>query len=233
MAVFRVEPEVFSAFPSARFAAVVVRGIDNSRASDDASRRLATAVAATRDAFAGVDAKSHPSIAAWREAFGARGWTPSKYLSSIEALVRRVARGDDLPSINPAVDLGNAASLRYLVPIGAHDLAAAPDGIAVRLARPDDRFLPMGDAPEESPDPGEIVYASGSDVRTRRWVWRQSRTALVTGAARDLLYPIDGFSGITEDAMRAAAAELAEVVPALLGGGAHVFFIDPEHPAAE
>lgn len=231
MIAFRVDLEVFAAFPAARFAAVVVRGIDNRRASDDAAARLARAVAETRQAFAGTDPKSHPAVAVWREAFGTRGWTPSKYLSSIEALVRRVARGGDLPSINPAVDLANAISLRWLVPIGAHDLGTTTEGIVVRLAAPDDRFLPMGDGPDEVPEPAEIVYASGRDVRTRRWVWRQSRTGLVSGVTRDILFPIDGFAGVTGDAVRSAAGELAEIIPALLGGASSLFLIDPEHPA--
>lgn len=233
MTAFRVEPDVFDAFPAARFAAVIARGIDNRRGSDEAAARLAAAVEATRQAFAGMDPKVLPAIGVWREAFGARGWTPSKYFSSIEALVRRISRGGDLPSINPAVDLANSVSLRRLVPIGAHDLGSATQGIVVRLAAPEDRFRPMGDGPDETPDPGEIVYASGLDVRTRRWVWRQSRTGLVTATTRDVLFPIDGFDPVTGDAVRAAAAELADLVPTLLGGSAHVYHIDPEHPSAD
>lgn len=230
MSVFRIAPEVFAAFPNARFGAVVVRGADNTQGATEAAARLAQAVVATREQFAGADPKSHPAIAVWREAFGARGWTPSKYLSSIEALVRRIAKGGDLPSINPAVDLGNSASLTHLIPIGAHDLATAPEGIVVRVAEPGDAFHPMGDGPPETPEPGEIVYAHGHDIRTRRWVWRQSRTGLVTAASRDLLFPLDAFAGVTDDAMHAAAAMLAELVPSLLGGEATVNELNPERP---
>lgn len=228
--VFRVDPAVFEAFPRARFFAVVVRGIDNTRHADEAARRLQEAVAATHDRFAGQDPKAEPAIAIWREVFGARGWTPSKYLSSIEALVRRVAKGGKLPSINPAVDLGNVVSLTHLLPLGAHDLGTAPNGITVRITQPGDCFWPMGDGPAETPEPGEIVYAHDQDVRTRRWVWRQSRTGLVTPETTDVLYPIDAFADVTEAAGRAAAQTLANIVPALLGGTATIWSIPQAGP---
>lgn len=230
MTVFRIDHAVFDAFPNARFAAVVARGINNHRSATEAADRLRQAVERARKRFADLDPKAHPSIAVWREAFSARGWTPSKYLSSIEALVRRIAKGGKLSSINPAVDLGNSVSLAHLVPIGAHDLATAPAGITVRLSALEDEFWPMGDGPAEVPEPGEIVYAHGHDVRTRRWVWRQSRTGLVTPETTNVLYPIDAFAGVTDAEARAAAELLAELVPALLGGRAAAYFLTPDNP---
>ena len=183
--------------------------------------------------FADVDPKTHPNLAVWRNAFASRGWTPSKYLSSVEALVRRLAKGDDMPRINAAVNLANSVSLSMLVPIGAHDLGTAPNGIDVRLAVPNDRFHPMGDAPDETPEEGEIVYVHEHDVRTRRWVWRQSRTGLIRESATDILFPIDGFALQTESAVRDAAQRLFELAPSLLGGIASVHHLDPDHPTVE
>lgn len=229
MPIFRIEQPVFDAFPNARFSVVVARGANITRPNPDVERLLDIAVEQVRAEFANVDPKSHPNISVWREAFAARGWTPSKYLSSIEALVRRLAKGGNLPRVNPAVDLANSVSLSLLVPIGAHDVDTAPAGITVRLADPDDCFLPMGDAPGEHPDDGEIVYVHAHDVRTRRWVWRQSRTALISTAATNILFPIDGFAPLTDDVVREAADRLAHLAPALLGGTTTVHHLDPDH----
>ena len=43
-------------------------------------------------------------------------------MCSIEALMTRISKGIDIPSINPIVDLGNALSLKYELPIGVHDV---------------------------------------------------------------------------------------------------------------
>lgn len=231
--VFSIDPAIFDAFPYARFAAVVVRDLDNHRSSDEAAERMLQAVGTTRQRFEGIDPKSHPSIAIWREVFGSRGWTPSKYLSSIEALIRRITKGGEPPSINPAVDLANSVSIDRVIPLGAHDLRYSPEGMVVRLARPGDVFQPMGDAPDEVPDEGEIVYAHGQTIATRRWVWRQSRVGLVTAEARDILFPIDGFAGVSENDAYLAAETLAEIIPQYLGGIATIHHLNPEHPSTE
>ncbi len=230
MAVFRIDRSVFELFPEARFSAVVVRGANNRGENPRVDRLLDAAVESIRAEFSGVDPKSHPNIAAWRDAFSTRGWTPSKYLSSIEALVRRISKGGDLPRISPAVDLANSVSLTFLVPVGAHDLGTAGDGIEVRAATLEDRFQPMGDAPAETPEIGEIVYVHDRDVRTRRWVWRQSRNGLISPDSTDLLFPIDGFAPSTVESVRQAARQLAELVPLMLGGTVSVHDLDPEHP---
>ena len=77
---------------------------------------------------------AHPRIASWREAYRAFGAQPSKFRSSIEAMVRRALRHQELPSINALVDIGNVISLRYLVPTGGHAIDDLTQDIALRPA---------------------------------------------------------------------------------------------------
>ncbi|RIK35472.1 MAG: hypothetical protein DCC58_20445, partial [Chloroflexi bacterium] len=118
-----------------------------------------------------------------------------------------------LPRINPIVDLANACSLAYRVPIGAHDIDTfAENPLTVRRATADDVSLPMGDSAAERADLGEIIYVVANDIRTRRWVWRQARTALVGPDSCNVLFPIDGFSPQTTTAVRDAADLLASTI---------------------
>ena len=57
-----------------------------------------------------------PAVAALRRLFRAAGCDPTRYRPSSEALLRRVLKGHDLPSIHPLVDLNNCLSLRLAVP---------------------------------------------------------------------------------------------------------------------
>lgn len=193
---FSVAEDVFHAFPD-YIVAWVSAGFD--KASIDApavSELLRGAHERARATLGATDLKDQPAIAAWRSSFSKAGWSGSKYPASVEALAKRVLRGDDVPEIHPIVDLVNASSLVYLVPIGCHDLSLTPQ-LAVRHATEDDQFLPMGSGEAERPDDNEIVYASGNQVRTRRWVWRQSRDALVQPDATWVFMPIDGFKETT------------------------------------
>jgi DNA/RNA-binding domain of Phe-tRNA-synthetase-like protein len=59
---------------------------------------------------------SYPAVAALRRLFRAAGCDPTRYRPSSEALLRRILKGDDLPSIHPFVDINNCLSLELAVP---------------------------------------------------------------------------------------------------------------------
>ncbi|MEA2601887.1 MAG: hypothetical protein QOF89_2879 [Acidobacteriota bacterium] len=122
MARFLVAPEVFAMFPDAVLGVIVARGIDNTSQSAEIPAGLRREEARVRELFAGQPVTEHPHIAAWREAYRKFGAKPKDHPSSIENLVRRVAKGHALPRINPLVDLYNTVSLRFLVPAGGEDL---------------------------------------------------------------------------------------------------------------
>jgi DNA/RNA-binding domain of Phe-tRNA-synthetase-like protein len=208
---FEVAPEVFERFPGYIVGCVVARGLQTSAGVEPIGRLLADAVARSRISYDNVDLKSLKPFEVWREAISRAGWSASRFPASVEALHRRVQRGNDLPSINPVVDLANSAVLFYSVPIGTHDIASlAGEALVVRLATDQDRFIDMsGDA--DPPSPGEIVYVAGNDVRTRRWVWRQSRDALVGATASDVFFPVDGFASDTLDGVEAASSFLEQI----------------------
>ena len=48
-----------------------------------------------------------------------------------------------------------------------------PQDVEVRFSREGDKFIPFGETEAEVLDAGELVYAVGDKVRTRRWIWRQ------------------------------------------------------------
>lgn len=159
---FCVDQAIFEKLPAACFGVVVAKGIDNRSPCPEAARLLDEGIALAERRFEGQKVKDDPAILPYRDAFRALGMNPNKYLCSVEALFTRIAKGKGMPHINPAVDLGNAVSLKYTLPIGAHDLCGAESNVCVRLSQPGDTFLPFGGTELETPDPGEVVYAVGS-----------------------------------------------------------------------
>jgi len=59
---------------------------------------------------------THPTVAALRRLFRAAGCDPTRYRPSSEALLRRLLKGEGLPTINPLVDLNNCLSASLAVP---------------------------------------------------------------------------------------------------------------------
>ena len=160
---YRIAEEVFAKLPDLCVGVVVVRGLDNHAACRQVSDLLRAGIAEQEAYFDGKKVKDDPLILPYREAFRAVDINPNKFLCSIEALLTRIAKKKGFPEINAIVDLGNAVSLKYCLPIGAHDLATMTDGLEVRLAREGDTFLPFGGTELENPDPGEVIYVSGTD----------------------------------------------------------------------
>jgi hypothetical protein len=58
-----------------------------------------------------------PEIQAWRRAFAQIGLKPTQYRCASEALLRRYRKDKTLPHIHPLVDLCNAASVAYAIPV--------------------------------------------------------------------------------------------------------------------
>lgn len=230
---YRVAEEVFALLPRVVFGVVVARGVaqgePGSPAAAAAAARLLAAVEEARGRFTGQDVKAHPDIRPYREAFPRLGLNPNRFPSSIEAMVNRIAKGGTLPSINPVVDLANSVGLRFTLPLGVHDLDRCTGDLEVRLSRPGDVFTPFGTTEAEPVEPGEVVYADGAEVRTRRWIWRQGEYSKATRASRNLFFPLDGFAGENDDRVLAARAELARLLREFTGAEVSEFFVDRAH----
>jgi DNA/RNA-binding domain of Phe-tRNA-synthetase-like protein len=204
-----IDPAVFDALPTVCIGVVTAGGLDNSTAVPEINLLLRQSVAEARSRFAGVNVKEHPAIACYREAFRKLGYNPNKFPCSVEALMSRVAKGGEPPDINAAVNLVNAVSLRYVLPMGAHDMGTISGDIAVRCAREGEPFTPLGETETEAVPAGELVYADDREVRTRRWIWRQNDRGKVTAASRNVFFPIDGFTDQNQEAVERAMEDLS------------------------
>jgi len=241
MVIFAVEPELFRVFPDACFGVVVAEGIDNRVPPGDTVAGLSAAISAAQARLSSVpEVREHPHVAVWRQAFTTIGWNPNRFPSSIEALLSRLAKGHTLPSVNRVVDVANTVSLRHVVPVGAHDLnsfnpllVAPATGIEIRRSVEGDTFIPFGSAEFEEVPAGEFVYVSGHEIRTRRWVWRQSEKGKITESTTAVFFPIDGFAGTTGHAVRDAQEDLARLCSELLGArSVRRFWVDAGSPEA-
>lgn len=208
--VFSIDAAVFDALPALCVGVVTAEGFDNSAESVPAiDALLDEAVADAERRLAGIHASDDPRVQPYRAAFHALGMSPSRYPSSNIALLRRIAKGKGLGRVNPVVDLGNAVSIKYALPLGAHALAPG-ETLELRFSRPGDAFVALGEKDADPTlAPGELVYAVGDLVQTRRWTWRQSENGKMGAATTRAVFPIDGFVGVNDDAVRAACDELA------------------------
>src|SRR5512135_2245765 len=166
--IYRTDPLLFQKYPGyVRGLVIVRRAVNIESPIDEVDRMLKGAQQTIRQRNDLAQVAAHPNIAAWREAYRAFGAKPTEFPSSIEALVKRVRRGDastslsaGLPYINTLAAICNIASLRYLVPIGGHAIdVMSPDGnLRLGFAHGVEDFVPFGGGPPEHPLSGEVIF---------------------------------------------------------------------------
>lgn len=223
---FKVYNELFEKIPDMCFGAVVAYNIDNKGNNEEITEILQNESKALKEKLEGCNLKEYEWIIPYREAFINLNINPNKFMSSIEAMSKRVQKGNELPSINPVVDLVNVISLRYVLPLGAHDMDALKDEISVRFAVKGDSFIPLGTEELEEVDPGELIYADSKRVRTRRWIWRQSEIGKITENSKNIFFPIDGFSLKNKENVIKASEELSNLLRKYFNCETKVFFVD-------
>jgi DNA/RNA-binding domain of Phe-tRNA-synthetase-like protein len=233
---FRYDPDLLERFPTTVGGLVHARGVANG----PSPRALATAFSAEQeDALVRLGGQSPgtlPSIAAWRRVFAAFGVEPTRYRNAAEALLRRLAKHGDIPSVSLLVDAGNLVSIRYGLPVAVLDLAGAAGTITVRFARGSEEFTDIGATAVEHPEPGEVVFADETAVvHARRWCWRQSAQSATRPETEEILIAVEGHHETAAEDVAAALADLEGLLTdhasAATVGQALLTADDPSFPA--
>ena len=120
-----------------------------------------------------------PEIQAWRRAFSRMGLKPTQYRCASESLLRRFRKEGSLPQLHPLVDLCNAISLAFAIPIAVFDVSKITGDLGVRYADGGEDYLTFS-GETEHPAPHEVIFADqAAQVHARRWTNRQSGLSAV------------------------------------------------------
>ena len=214
---YRVENEVFELFPGYELGVLIFNGLCNSSREPALEALLREAEEGARKAVTGHVAEL-PEVAAWRNAYRRFGAKPAEHRSSIEAMLRRVSKPDQLPAINSLVDIGNIVSLRHMLPAGVHPLREFEAPVVLRLAHMGDTFLPQDAGPPEMVPEGEVVLATGTDVLTRRWTWRQAAMTRILPDTQQVFFNVDGLPPTSGERIESAMRDIEELVARFCGG---------------
>ena len=209
---FIIENKVFETLNDMCVAVIIAKEIDNSKKIDEISSMLKDSITNAEKDFENIKVKESEYIKCYREAFQKLNINPNKFMCSIEALLTRISKKKGMPEINAVVDLVNAVSIKYKLPMGAHDLDSMKEDFYIRYSVNGDIFLPFGETNTEEVDNNELVYVTSNDVRTRRWIWRQSEHGKIIETSSNIIFPIDAFIGINDDRAISARDELSSLL---------------------
>jgi DNA/RNA-binding domain of Phe-tRNA-synthetase-like protein len=171
-------------------------------------------------------------LAAWRKALRGFGVNPTKYRSAVEALLRRLTKKGDIPSINTLVDISNLISIRYMIPVAAFDTQALSGPVTVHFAKGNERFTPLFKDEVEHPQPGEVVFSDETGlVIARRWCWRQSDESAANLNTTTAIHTIEAQHTGGRADVENALDDLLELLSTYAGGETKSAILGAGNPA--
>jgi DNA/RNA-binding domain of Phe-tRNA-synthetase-like protein len=213
--IFGYDAEIREQFPGLRVAAIHARGLANGPSASGLVEAYAAEQRAALERLRTSPIAELPSIVAWRRAFSQFGAKPTQHRNAAEALLRRLDKQGEIPSISTLVDIGNLVSIRHAVPVACFDLSQIAVGLTVRFASGDEPFADLGSSETVHPEAGEIVFADdGGVVHARRWCWRQSAQSATGPPTTEALFVIEGHHEEARRDVDQAAADLGRLLQA-------------------
>ena len=215
---FQYHPDLLTQYPAIAGGLLFVTGLQNGP-TPPALLTHYTAEQAAVNGRLPASLADLPSIAAWRTAFRRFGVNPTQYRCAAEALLRRLSKAGDIPSINTLVDIGNLVSIRYGLPVANFDWREVTGTVTVRMATGSERFTELGNAEPVHPEVGEVIFVDEAElVLARRWCWRQSAESAAREDTTTMLVAIEAQHENGAEVVHAASHDLHKLLVEYAGG---------------
>ena len=209
---FRHDDAVWRDFPALVPGVLYAEGI-----TADAEPKVGQYEERARTRLAGGPESEFPEIQAWRRAFAAMGLKPTQYRCAAESLLRRFRKEGSLPRLHPLVDLCNAVSLAFAIPVAAFDVSKITEALEVRYAAGDEDYLTFS-GEVEHPGAHEVIFSDAAgQAHARRWSNRQSGLSAVRDPTTAALIVAEAMHGSAPSGVPELTTALAGEVEALWG----------------
>jgi DNA/RNA-binding domain of Phe-tRNA-synthetase-like protein len=231
MLAFKYHPQIIQHYPNIIGGVILARSVENGPTPDSLKALYLAEQKAVIDRIGNRPLSELQTLAAWRAAFRTFGVNPTRYRSAVEALLRRLTKKGDIPSINAVVDICNLVSIRYQLPVAAFDAHQINGPITVQFAEGDERFKPLFAKAYEHPQPGEVIFADDQKlVVARRWCWRQSDESASREDTTNIIFTIEAQHPNAREYIQAAQADLLSLLENHTKGCYQSGIATPENP---
>lgn len=228
---FQINNKILEKFPRLNVAVLVCNEIDNQGKAKELIKFIRSREEEIRKEFNAETLSQNPKFTCWREAYRVFGVKPKKYRSSVEALYRRVLKGEEIRPINKIVDIYNYISLKYTVPAGGEDLDKIKGNIQLTFAGEDEpSVLLLGDKEPKPPKEGEAIYKDEISAICRCFNWREAERTKFTEQTQKAIIVIEGLPPTTRKEIEKILEATQKLTQKFCGGKIIPFILDKENP---
>ncbi len=224
---FQHSSDIWRDFPHLVPGVLYAEGI-TAAVSVDAQVAAFTAIASSR--LANASEGELPEIQAWRRAFAQMGLKPTQYRCAAESLLRRFRKEGALPRIHPLIDLCNAISLAFAIPVAVFDVSRIAEYVQVCYATGDERYETFA-REIEHPDTHEVIFADAAGrAHARRWSNRQSGYSAVRETTAAALIVAEALHASAATDVLKLVAAIADALASTWSATATTAILRPDAP---
>ncbi len=231
MSTFQYDKEIRTRYPAIVGGVILAQGITNEPTSESLQTAYHVEQQAVIQRIGQTPLSQIASLAAWRNVFRSFGIDPTQYRSAAEALLRRLTKKGDIPSINTLVDIGNLVSIRYALPVAVFDTQTLQEPVTVHFAQGSERYTTLGQDEVEHPEVGEVIFSDETGlVIARRWCWRQSEQSAAQASTTNVVITVEAHHENGRNDVQAALNDLLELLRKYAHGNFTFGILDSTRP---
>jgi DNA/RNA-binding domain of Phe-tRNA-synthetase-like protein len=232
---FTIAPDVYQKYGNVHFAVLKAAGLT---LTEDLTARIEQHICAIELEWS-ERLKQPPGVlcqacvAEWRSLYSKMGASPSKS-SSVESLYSYLKEYGRLPRVLPYVNLYNAVSCSYGLPMAGYDARFIEGGqLVLRHAAKGEAFEPLGLKQVEKTRNGEVVYADGSRVVCRYWNNKDCNQTKIRVDTDEVVFILDGAPSVSPGSLGEASGFLADFLRTSPGVKITLGIVGDEAPVLE
>ena len=212
-----LDPDLSSKFPGLQARVSNIRGVTIEPSSPELEGFKTRVFEETSKRWNLDELKYNQVFRSYRDFFWKVKVDPTKTRPASEALLRRILRGNPLPTINTLVDAYNLASVVTSIPFGAFDTDKMRGTSMMREAKPGEEFLGIGMDKPIQLSGGEAVIRDDERL-IAVYPYRDADYSKVTTSTRNLLLMTCGVPGIGAEELSKAEVVGIEYITRFCGG---------------
>lgn len=227
---FIVDKSFWDLFPNSMLGVILIKNMQNSNNSPKEVQDILKK--ANKDAYKHLEFSSifseNPAIKVWRDTFQ-KFKTKKGARSSIEALLKRVEKDNEVNSINILVDLYNAISLEFGLPCGAEDIKKINGNLILGITNGGDEFYPLGEEENSPTLPNEVCYYDSQGAVCRCLNWRDGERTMIDENTKDAFLIMECVDETQFDALKNAINKMSNYAQKYLNANCKTHFLTKQN----
>ncbi|MDP1721786.1 MAG: lysine--tRNA ligase [Candidatus Gottesmanbacteria bacterium] len=214
---FSIDPKVHERYPSVSIGIALIRDVRILKINDqleNEKKEFLTSLAGLTTEQLGL----YPEIISYRKLYKEMGIDWHSRRPSPEALLRRVALGKGLYTINSCVDAYNLVVMKHRISVGAFDFNAVKFPTILRYAGEGDEILLLGDEAATKYTAKELAYYDQNGGYNIDFNFRDAQRSMVTEQTKNIWINVDGVYDISPEQVEKSLKESVEMIIKYCGG---------------